>query len=75
MDEAEITKRILKRGETSGRSDDLDVATIKKRVNEYETKTAAVAGHYAKDGKHIEVQGIGAIDDIFEALCGEIDKL
>jgi adenylate kinase len=75
VDEEEITKRILKRGATSGRSDDLDVATIKKRVKEYEDKTSKVAGYYAQKGKHVAVQGIGSINDIFDSLCQETDNL
>ena len=47
VDEEELTQRILKRGLTSGRSDDSDEATIRKRVQEYRLKTEPVAAYYA----------------------------
>lgn len=70
--EEELTKRLLLRGKDSGRADDQDASIIRKRIHEYENKTAAVAGYYEAQGKLREVEGIGPIDDIFSALCAEI---
>src|SRR6185437_16244028 len=39
----ELVKRLLNRGLTSGRSDDVDEEVIRARIGEYEMKTAAVA--------------------------------
>ncbi|HXB10623.1 MAG TPA: adenylate kinase [Bacteroidia bacterium] len=68
----ELTKRILLRGKSSGRADDQDEATVRKRVEEYSTKTAPLKDYYKKQGKLHSVNGIGSIDDIFKALCTEI---
>lgn len=70
----ELIKRLVKRGETSGRSDDNNEQVIRARINEYHDKTAAVADHYAQFGKVAMVKGEGSIDDIFRALCHEIDS-
>jgi adenylate kinase len=70
--EEELVKRLLIRGESSGRTDDQDEAKIRVRVNEYNTKTAQVATHYENQGKFKAIDGIGDIDEIFEALCAEI---
>ena len=43
--EAELTKRLLLRGEASGRSDDNE-ETIKKRIQVYEEKTKPVMSYY-----------------------------
>ena len=48
VSEEELTKRILKRGATSNRPDDKDETIIRKRVQEYMSKTAPVASYYQK---------------------------
>lgn len=72
--EAELVKRLLKRGETSGRSDDNNEQVILARIKEYHNKTAAVADYYQKHDKVVMVKGEGSVEDIFNALCLEIDK-
>jgi adenylate kinase len=73
VSQQELVKRLLNRGLTSGRSDDNNEDIISARIEEYERKTAAVADHYRKYGKVIYVKGEGGIDEIFSALCKEID--
>ncbi|MCC9168854.1 adenylate kinase [Pontibacter harenae] len=75
VDEEELTQRLLLRGQTSGRPDDQNEELIRKRVQEYNTKTAPVADYYAGQGKYFSVDGIGEIDDIFNELCQHIDAL
>lgn len=70
----ELVKRLLNRGLTSSRSDDRDESVIRKRLIEYENKTAIVADYYAKFNKVAKVKGEGSIDQIFDSLCKEIDK-
>ena len=45
VENRELINRLLKRGETSGRSDD-NLETIKKRLQIYEVKTAPVKDYY-----------------------------
>lgn len=59
-----LVQRILKRGETSGRSDDGSEEIIRNRIKEYYAKTNEVSQHYRKNGKWVEVDGIGDIDEI-----------
>lgn len=73
VDENELVQRLLKRGQTSGRSDDTNEAVIRARIEEYHRKTAAVAQHYEAAQKVVMVKGIGSIEDIFQSLCREID--
>ena len=74
VSEEELVKRLLKRGETSGRSDDNNENVIRARIVEYRTKTEAVADHYHEFDKVVMIKGEGSIDEIFERLCVEIDK-
>jgi len=69
----ELVARLLNRGKTSSRSDDRDENIIRKRLMEYENKTAIVADYYAKFDKVSKVKGEGSIDDIFQSLCAEIE--
>jgi adenylate kinase len=69
----ELLKRLLNRGLTSGRSDDVNEEIIIARIAEYERKTASVAEYYKKYGKVTYIKGEGNIDKIFGALCRKID--
>lgn len=72
--EEELVKRLLKRGQTSGRTDDNNDTVIRARIVEYHKKTAPVADHYRKANKVVMVKGEGTVDEIFSALCEEIDS-
>lgn len=73
VSEEELIKRLLKRGETSGRSDDNNENVIRARIVEYRNKTEIVADYYKKFNKMVTIKGEGTIDDIFNRLCNEID--
>ncbi|MEO9144070.1 MAG: adenylate kinase [Ginsengibacter sp.] len=75
VSEEELVKRLVKRGETSGRSDDSNEQIIRARIIEYHRKTATVADHYQKAHKVVMVKGEGSIDEIFGRLSAEIDRL
>ena len=75
VSEEELVTRLLKRGVTSGRSDDNNEAVIRARIAEYNNKTAAVADYYKKFDKVVNVKGEGGIEEIFEGLCKEIDAV
>ena len=70
-----LVKRLLERGKTSGRSDDADENIIRNRIKEYYTKTAEVAELYKKQGKYVEVNGVGEIAKIAEKLYTEVEKI
>ena len=74
VSEQELMIRLLKRGETSGRSDDTNEEVVKARITEYHNKTAAVADYYKQFGKVVTVKGEGSIEAIFNSLCKEIDQ-
>ncbi len=74
VSEAELTQRLLLRGKDSGRPDDQNPAIIKKRIEEYNNKTAPVASYYKMQNKFKPIEGVGTKDDIFEKLCSAIGK-
>ncbi|MEO7266365.1 MAG: adenylate kinase, partial [Ferruginibacter sp.] len=73
VSEEELVKRLVIRGETSGRSDDNNEQVIRARIIEYHSKTAVVAEYYKRFDKVVMVKGEGSIEEIFNALCAEID--
>lgn len=74
VNEDELIKRILLRGKSSGRADDSDEKIIKNRIKVYNERTSPVAGYYKKQGKHIEVDNMGTVDETFDKLKSHIDK-
>ncbi|RPD51036.1 MULTISPECIES: adenylate kinase [Chitinophagaceae] len=74
VSEEELVQRLLKRGETSGRTDDTDEAVIRKRFAVYKAETEPVAEHYKALGRFEAIKGEGSIDDIFNALSASIEK-
>jgi len=72
VSEEELKKRLLTRGESSGRSDDNEEVIV-KRIKEYHAKTSPVADYYKGKEKLVEIPGEGSVNDIFNALCAEID--
>lgn len=74
VSEEELKKRLLTRGQTSGRSDDINEEVIHKRFMVYSNETAPVAEHYKKARKFQSIKGEGTVDQIFESLEESIDK-
>jgi adenylate kinase len=73
VDEDELTQRLVKRGETSGRSDDTNEEVIRKRFAVYRNETEPVADHYKQKGKFKAIKGVGTIDEIFATISNCIE--
>ncbi|MES2826513.1 MAG: adenylate kinase [Bacteroidota bacterium] len=73
VDQQELTKRIAQRQLETGRVDD-QADKLKKRIEEYFDKTIHVLPYYDAQGKLSKVNGIGKIEDIFNALCAQVDQ-
>lgn len=74
VSEEELVNRLLKRGETSGRSDDNNEQVIRARISEYHNKTAPVADYYEQFNKAVMIKGEGSVEQIFASLSEEIDR-
>jgi len=57
--------RLLKRGETSGRSDD-NINSIKKRFLTYENETKEIIKYYSELNKNYNVNSEVEPDQVFE---------
>jgi len=68
VSDAELEQRLLLRGKQSGRPDDANPEVIRKRITEYNDKTAPVAGFYKKQDKFTSIPGAGPIDQIFDQI-------
>ncbi len=69
----ELIDRLLKRGQTSGRSDD-NMETITKRLEVYEKQTAPVSKFYQNLDKYAAINGMGSIDEIFGRISTVLDS-
>jgi adenylate kinase len=70
--DAELVKRLAKRGETSGRVDDQDEAIARKRIMVYQGETAPLKEYYAAQGKFKGIDGVGSVEDITSRLVKAI---
>jgi adenylate kinase len=69
----ELEQRLLLRGKSSGRPDDANPEVIRKRIKEYNDKTAPVAGYYKNQNKFKSINGIGSIEEIFTSINAVVD--
>jgi adenylate kinase len=74
-DDEVLIQRLLERGKTSGRPDDVDENKIRVRFQEYNEKTSPLIDYYTKQNKFYPVNGIGEIAEITERLSAVIDQL
>ena len=70
--EDELMKRLLLRGQQSGRADDNE-ATIRKRLVVYHEQTQPLIEWYKQEGLHHHIDGLGDLDRIFQDICKVID--
>ncbi|XP_061406314.1 adenylate kinase isoenzyme 1 isoform X2 [Lethenteron reissneri] len=69
-----MVKRLLKRGETSGRVDDNE-ETIRKRLGTYYSATEPVIALYEKRGIVRKINAEGSPDEVFAQVCKALDSL
>lgn len=72
VDDEELTKRLLIRGQESGREDDKNETIIRNRINEYNVKTSPLKTYYSEQGKFHSIDGIGSKEEIFQNLVNRI---
>lgn len=72
--EEELTDRLLKRGQASGRSDD-NAETIAKRLEVYRRQTQPLKEFYNRRLAYYPVKGTGSIDDIFGEITDIVDPI
>jgi len=68
----ELVKRLAHRGKTSGRVDDQDEATARKRIAVYGRETAPLKEYYKAQGKYKPIDGVGSLEQITARLVKAI---
>ena len=69
VDADEIVTRLVRRAETSGRSDDAE-ETVRHRQSVYQEQTAPLTAVYGERGLLVQVDGMGEVDSVTERLLG-----
>ena len=72
--EDELMKRLILRGQQSGRADDNE-ETIKKRLVVYHSQTQPLIEWYKNEGIHYHIDGLGELDRIFTDICEVMDRI
>ena len=72
--EDELMKRLILRGQQSGRADDNE-ETIKKRLVVYHSQTQPLIEWYKQEGLHHHIDGLGTLERIFADIKNVIDNI
>jgi adenylate kinase len=73
VEDEELVRRLLRRGVSSGRADDVNESVVRNRMKVYKDETTPVYEYYDAKGIAVQVNGMGTVDEIFEELCLLID--
>ena len=65
--EEPMEKRLIKRGETSGRADD-NAESIIKRFKTFKTETEPILVQFREQGKVVEISAEGGVDEVYHVL-------
>ena len=71
VDEDELVKRLLRRAEIEGRSDDNET-TIRNRMRVYREQTQPLIDHYRKLGVLAELKGDGSVEEVGLRIQGAL---
>ena len=74
VDDEQLTERLIKRGEVSGRNDDTP-ETIKSRLQVYYNQTAPLKEYYTTRDKLVKIDGLGTVEEIFARIEKVVDKI
>ncbi len=73
VEDEELVKRILKRGEASRRADDTNEATIRNRLSVYKEQSEPCVAYFEGAGTTIHrINGVGTIDEITARILGAL---
>lgn len=74
VDDAQLLQRVTKRFEEQGRPDD-NPETFRARLEQYNAQTAPLLPYYAGQGKLIEVDGMGSIEQVARAIDAALETV
>ena len=74
VDDKELVRRIIKRGEAENRTDDTS-ETVQKRLAVYKNQTEPLKEYYKKMGKLFKIKGSNSVEEVFEQVTEVIDRL
>lgn len=71
VDIDEVVVRLVKRAQEQGRADDTE-DVIRRRLEVYAEQTAPLTAVYAERGLLVQVDGMGAVDDVTARLLAAL---
>lgn len=72
VDEQELVTRLVKRAETSGRTDDTE-EIIRERQRIYREETAPLVRIYSERNLVVPIDGVGDLDEVTARISGALD--
>ncbi|GHT18791.1 adenylate kinase [Bacteroidia bacterium] len=74
VEEQDLIRRLLKRGQESGRTDD-KLEVIENRMKVYREQTDPLRDYYKRKGTLLNIPGDGTVEEVFDEIVKEIDRL
>lgn len=74
VDSEELVRRIVYRGQLSGRADDNET-TARKRIVVYQEKTQVLEAYYQRQNKLHAIKGTNSVDETWQLVKAIIEKL
>ncbi len=74
VEEQELFKRIMGRGEDSGRSDDSE-EIARQRLDVYKEQSMPLIDYYKQQGKIVTIDGMKPVDEVFDRICQAIEAV
>jgi adenylate kinase len=74
VDEEVLKKRLILRGEKSGRADDVNIEIITNRINVYRSLTKPVSKYYKKQGKSFPINGMQTEAEVYSDISHVMRK-
>lgn len=72
--EDELVRRIILRGQQTGRADD-NLETVKNRLEVYHNQTSPLKAYYEEKGLYQAIHGTGAVEEIFASIQKAVDAV
>lgn len=67
-----MLKRLLQRGQTSGRTDD-NIESIRKRFRTFVETSMPVVDHLRTQDKVVDIDAVNPVDDVYKDICRAMD--
>lgn len=75
VEEETLKQRVIERGKTSGRVDDIDIDKINTRIKVYKEETLPLSHYYQEQKKWHSINGLNPVEIVFTDICNIVNAV